>query len=198
MSDTGTSIQEVRLKSSPRLPDQTGAPAISRSEPTLSPVREITLETRGAAALAPVIDIDRLYEAPPGQSSQIVRVLELLKQACDLLAEAQRSDSPMEADRFVQRVQLALPKLFAYRSIGDGFGVIVNSLHFAFTNLHGKPLASDQLNAVSRVLRELRAGPVMSLEQGLQRVEGLEDRGLEVDPPDLGNLLEGAELTENE
>jgi hypothetical protein len=38
----------------------------------------------------------------------------------------------------------------------------------------------------------------MSLEQGLQRVEELEDRGLEVDPPDLGNLLEGAELTENE
>jgi len=191
MSETGLGVsKKIRLGGLSRLPDETGTFAVSRTEstPTLTSAPEISVETRGATLR--VIEIDRLYDAPAGAPSQIVRALELLKQACDNLAEAQKSDNPMEADRFVQRVQLALPKLFAYRSVGDGFGVIINSLHFAFTNLHGTPLSTEQLNVVSRVLRELRARPALSLEQGIQRVEELEERGLEVDPPDLGDLLE--------
>jgi hypothetical protein len=94
----------------------------------------------------------------------------------------------------VQRMQLALPNLFACRTIGDGFAIIINSLHFAFANLRGTPLSSDQLNVVWRILRELRARPVMSLDQGIQRVEELEKCGLQVDPPDVGNLLEGTEF----
>src|SRR6266851_9777585 len=130
MSDTGITNPRIRLNDPHGLRDDTRTTAASHTESTALPVREIALETRGAHALAPVIDIDRLYEAAPRTSSQIVNALELLKQASDNLAEANRSDNPMEADRFVQRVQSALPKLFAYRSIGDGFGVIVNSLHF--------------------------------------------------------------------
>jgi hypothetical protein len=198
MSDTETSTPKVRLSDPRRLSDETGTPAINRTESTQTPHREIAVETRGATALAKVIEIDRLYEVSPGTSSQIVRALELLKQASDNLAEAQKSENPMEADRFVQRVQLVLPKLFAYRSIGDGFGVIINSLHSAFTNLRGTPLNPEQLNVVWRVLRELRTRPVMPLEQGIQRVEELEERGLEVDLPDLGDLLEEPESAENE
>jgi len=198
MSETAINIPKVQRHAPPQSPDETGTPTTNRSESTPSAVRGIVVETHGATAIAPVIEIDRLYEAPPGTSSQIVRALELLKQAIDFLAEAQKSNTPMEADRFVQRAQLTLPKLFAYRSIGDGFGVIINSLHFAFTNLRGTPLTPDQLNAVWRVLRELRARPVLPLEQGIQRVEELEECGLEVDPPDLGDLLEDAESASNE
>jgi hypothetical protein len=38
----------------------------------------------------------------------------------------------------------------------------------------------------------------MSLEQGIQRAEELEEQGLEVDPPDLGTLFEDPESAENE
>jgi len=198
MSDTGINVLRIRLNDPPQLRDETTTPTVSRGESTQSPVREIALDTRGPHAFARVIDIDRLYEAVPGTSSQIVRALELLKQVSDFLVEAQKSDNAMDADRFVQRVQLALPRLFAYRSTGDGFGVIINSLHFAFSNLHGTPLTPDQLNVIWRVLRELRARPAMSLEQAIQRVEELEECGLEVDPPNIGDVLEGAESAQDE
>jgi hypothetical protein len=198
MSDTTTNIPKIRSNEIVRQSAETVTRAISRDESTFASVSGIAFETAGATALAPVIEIDRLYEAVPGSTSRIVRALELLKQAIDLLSEAKQSENPMDADLFVQRVQLALPNLFVYRSIGDGFGVIINSLYFALTNLHGTPVTSDQLTVMWRLLRELRARPIMSLEQGIQRVEELEKCGLEVDPPDLGDLLESHESAENE
>lgn len=198
MSDTGTSIPQIRLNEPIRRSEETATRTINSDEQTFSSVGGISFETVGATALAPVIEIDRLYEAPPGSTSQIVRALELLKQAIDFFSEAKKSDNPMDSDRFVQRAQLALPNLFACRSIGDGFGVIINSLHFAFTNLRGTPLTSDQLSVIWRILRELRVRPIMSLEQGIQQAEELEKCGLIVDPPDLGDLLEGRESAENE
>lgn len=197
MSDTDTRVPKANPSEPVWLPDETRAPGV-QLESTPATTRRIVLETRGANALAPVIHIDRLYEAVPGTSSRIVDALELLKQASDNLAAAQRCDNAMEADRFVQRVQLVLPKLFACRSIGDGFGVIINSIHFAFTNLRGTPLTHSQLNVVWRALRELRARPAMPAEQGIQFAGELEAQGLEVDPPDLADLLEKSEQAEDE
>jgi hypothetical protein len=193
MSETGISVPRkvIRISELSRVRDETAALGINRAEPTPVPDREISVEPQGATLK--IIEIDRLYEAPVGTPSQIVSALELLKQATDNLEHAKQSANPMEADRFVQRVQIVLPKLFTCRAIGDGFGVIVNSLHFAFVNLRGTPLTSQQLNVVWRVLRELRVRPAMSLEQGIERVEELEESGLEVDPPDVGDLLEDAE-----
>jgi hypothetical protein len=196
MSDTATSIPKTRVNEIVRNSAETVTRTISADKSTFAAVSGIAFETVAGTALAPVIDIDRLYEAPPGSTSQIVRALELLKQAIDLLSEARKAKNPMDFDRFVQGVQLVLPKLFACRSIGDGFGVIVNSLYFALINLHGSPLNSDQLNVVWRILRELRTRPAMSLEQGIQHAEELENYGLEVDPRDLGDLLEDHESEE--
>jgi len=196
MSDTDVHEPKVRLNDRFRPPDVTGAPAAGRAGSTPALARGVAVEIRGTTALARVIEIDRLYEAVPGTTSQLVRALELLKQACDNLAAAQQSVDPIEMDRSVQRAQVLLPKLFACRSIGDGFGVIINALHFAFANLRGTPLTPDQLNIVWRVLKELRARPVMSLEQGIQRVEELEARGLDVDPRDIGDLLENPSTAE--
>jgi hypothetical protein len=178
------------LRESPRLPDETVTSVGNPFESTPLPARAITFEVQGALALAPVINIERLYEAVPGTSSQMVRALEVLKHVIELLGEAKKSDNPIEADTLIQSANLALPKLFSYRSIGDGFGIVINSLHYAFTNLRGMPLTEEQLNVIWRVLRELRERPVLSVEQAVQCAEELEERGLEVDPPDLGDLLD--------
>jgi hypothetical protein len=45
---------------------------------------------------------------------------------------------------------------------------------------------------------DLRARPAMSLEQGIQRLEELENCGLEVDAPDVGNLLGGNQSEPNQ
>lgn len=196
MSDTGINAPEIFANEPIRQVEETAALAARADEPTATSIGRLSFKTLGATALAPVIGIDRLYEAPPGATSQMLTALELLKSAIDFLSEARKSQSPMDSDRFVQRAQLTLPGLFACRAIGDGFGVIINSLHFAFVNLRGTPLKPDQLDVIWRIMRELRARPAMSLEQGIQRVEELENSGLEVDPPDVANLLEGYEATE--
>ena len=196
MSDTGTIITQIRVNEPRQFEETMTGPNTHESISATGGIYEIFGATVGATALAPVIDIERLWEAAPGSTSQMVRALELLKQAIDYLSEANTSENPMDSDRYMQRVQLTLPKLFACRSIGDGFGVIINSLHFAFANRQGTPLTSDQLNVMWRTLRELRTRPAMSLEQGTQHVEELENCGLEVDPSDLGDFLEGHQLAE--
>jgi hypothetical protein len=199
MSDTSISSPKVvSSKQTILFHRDTEAPAVDRTAATTPSETLIDFETRGSSALAPVIEIDRLYEAAPGTSSNMVRALELLRQASDDLNAAQKADDAMEADRLVQRAQLLLPKLFALRSVGDGFGVIVNSLHFAFANRRGIPLTADQLNVVWRALKELRVRPAMSLEQGIQRVEELEEKGLDVDPADLGDLIGDLEAADGE
>jgi hypothetical protein len=197
MSDTDTCIPRVSFGQPAPLPDETSVPAV-RSETATAPTRGAVLKTRGANALAPVIDIDRLYDAAPGTASQMVTALELLREASDNLASAQRCDSAMEADGFAQRAQLVLPRLFACRSIGDGFGIVINSVHFAFANLRGMPLTHGQLNVLWRVLRELRLRPAMTVEQGVRLAEDLEAQGLVVDPLELGDLLEASEAPDDE
>jgi len=192
MSDTATSIPQKRIHEIVRRSEETTTFSTASGESTFALLGETSFATFGATARAP-IDIDRLYEAAPGSTSQMIRALELLKQVIHFLSEAKKSENVMDIDRHVQSVQLTLPKLFACRSIGDGFGVIINSLHFAFLNLQGMLLSSDQLNVVWRILRELRVRPVMSLEQGVLLTEELEACGLEIDAPDLGNLIDSPE-----
>src|SRR5437879_2551658 len=117
MSDTDTKIPKVHVNEPVWLPDETRTPSV-RPESTSAPTRGVVLKVQGATALAQVINIERLYDAVPGTSSKMVTALELLKEASDNLLAAQKCETAMEADRIVHRVQMALPKLFACRSIG--------------------------------------------------------------------------------
>jgi len=197
MSDT--EITPIKAPTQVRdFDDDTATPTSGLDKPTESPRFARLAETRGANALVVSIDTARLYDAPVGDSSNIVRALELLKQASDHFSAARKADNPIDADRFLQRVQAILPKLFALRSIGDGFGVVVNSLYVAFANLRGRPMNHAQIDVAWRLVRELRARPALSLEQGIQLVEELEECGLVVDPPELAALLDDSELAEND
>jgi len=200
MSDTNTSTPNIPAKNVLWLSGemQTETPAVQRPEATPVSTSSFTTQSRGNLALRPTIGIDRLYEAPRGTTSNMVRALELLKSASDNLAAALRYDNPMEADRFVQHVQLDLPKLFACRSIGDGFGAMINALYYAFHNQRGKPLARNQINLVWRALRELRSRPVMSLEQAIEYVDEFEAQGLQVDPEGIANILANTDAAEDE
>ncbi len=182
----------------PKAVDMSVLPVIERTGRGEAPVSAYVFETRGANAAARVIEIDRLYEHVPGTTSQMVRALELLKQASELLSKAQAAETPIEADNFAQRVAMLMPRLFALRSIGDGFGVIINSLHFAFLNLDGAPPSAEQLNVMWRVVRELRTRPAMPLEHGILSVEELEAHGLAVDAPELAGLLEDSGSASND
>lgn len=154
-------------------------------------VRKTESKTRGAQALAP-IDIDLLYPATTTTKSDLLKALGLLADGIGFLERARaetRTGNVLVADRFVQRFQRLLPDLFSARAIGDGFGVVVNSIHIAFINQHGRPLSLDQLTALWRVLKELRTRPYLTFDQALEYIEQIEDAELQVDPAILSELL---------
>jgi hypothetical protein len=190
-----TSIEPLKTSPVTQLgpPASTGQTQVQQTEPTLPKMLRLTKNVDGANALAAVIEIDKLYDAPAGSMSQMAKALELLVRTSSYLEEARRTDDAIEADRIVQRAQLLIPRLFACRTIGDGFGVIINAIYFAFINQRGKPLSAKQVGAVVRVLKELRVRPGMTLEQGIDRVEELDDVGLEVSPSVLGEILDQIE-----
>lgn len=138
------------------------------------------------------IEIDKLYPATKESASDLISALGLLADAINLLEKArvasQKAD-PLESDRYSQRFQVILTRLFAYRKVGDGYAVIINSLQFAFINQKGKPLNLSQLTTVWRVMRELRNRPFIVLDEALNYVQEIEDSGMEVDPPILGEFL---------
>ena len=190
MSDTVAPVPKVLQFSTNRPQNETGADSTDVTRP--SPSRSQG-EIVGANVLAPVIDIDRLYdvrETPGSTANNMVRALDLLAQASKFLEDARRESNPMNSDRFVQRLQILLPSLFACRAVGDGYGVIVNALQFAFDNLHGKVMTGEQITVMWRVLKELRSRPAMSLEDGIKRVTELEESNLDVDPQNLGEILD--------
>ena len=139
------------------------------------------------------IPIDVLYPATEGAVSNLVKALSLLGDAISLLDNARIAITNREdivADRFVQRFQHLLPQLFAARNIGDGYAVIVNSLHFGFINQAGRPLTLEQITTVWRMLRELRNAPFVQFDQALEQVSEIEASDFRVDPPILSAFTE--------
>ena len=162
------------------------------SSATLAEVGE-RRSTIGSLALAPLIEIDKLYSAPDESKSQLITALGLLADSVELLAQARiaaQKGRLMDADRYTQRFEATLPALFRCRKIGDGYAVVINSLHFAAINKRGEPLNLDQLTTAWRILRELRNKPFVEFEQALEYVEEFEACGLRVDPPIVSELVE--------
>jgi hypothetical protein len=95
----------------------------------------------------------------------------------------------------VQQFQVLLPELFCLRRLGDGFGGLINSVYVALSNKAGMPLEAGQIRVVAKALRRLRQEPFMPFESAVDVVMGLEDSGLEPDPPALAYL---AELSDDE
>jgi hypothetical protein len=196
MDVTPIEIPSKISHSQPFVPD-TGFKALPGTESSSTPPEEEEhRSTVGSLALAPVIEIDKLYSAPEESKSQLITALGLLADSVELLAQARiaaQKSRLMDADRYTQRFEAILPALFRCRKIGDGYAVVINSLHFAAINKRGEPLNLNQLTTAWRILRELRNKPFVEFEQALEYVEEFEACGLRVDPPIVSELLEHLE-----
>ncbi len=152
------------------------------------------VQTEGTGALAP-IPIEVLYPASESNRQDLIRALQLLPQAVkalEIARDALNSNDPLQSDHSVHSVQILLPELFRCRTIGDGFGAIINALEIAFVNRRGEPLNSAQVVAILRALKQLRSHPFLSFESAQQVIEELEKTGLCVDPASLGELIDAA------
>ncbi len=140
-----------------------------------------------------IIDIEVLYPASESAKRDIVQAITSLAAAINLLEEARKASAQSDAivaDDCMQHFQMMLPQLFRYRSLGDGYGTIINSIHFALVNRRGMPFSAEQITGMWRVLKELRVRPFSSFEKALDYVAELENVDLRVDPDTLSKLVE--------
>jgi hypothetical protein len=189
MSDTN--ILEFRsLRPAPAAAVGTGGYRLSGTQAAVAAPSPVSKQISGRVAIMP-IEIDKLYPADKDFASDMLAALVLLAEAIDLLekARAARNKEPMIADRYWQRFQCLLPRLFAHRKIGDGYGAIINAVHFSCINQHGVPLSFDQLTTVWRVMKQLRSTPAIAFEQSLRHVQEIEESHLQIYPATISELF---------
>ena len=87
-----------------------------------------------------------------------------------------------------------LPELFCCRSIGDGFGLIINAIQSGLANSAGEPTTKAEVIAIRQALRLLRDEPFIPTEAATDILMRLEDAGLSIEPSGfdaLADLLNG-------
>ncbi len=139
------------------------------------------------------ISIDDLYQEASASSSVLGHALRELASAKDAiqgsLAALKREDL-IESDDAMQQFQAMLPELFCCRTLGDGFGAIINALRFSFQNAGGIPLSENQIGSMGRAVERLRGEPFLDFDSAVQIITRLEDSGLIVDPPAFATLTD--------
>lgn len=148
------------------------------------------LLTEPSATTTPT-SVEALYPAPETSRSPFIVALRLLGDAAGHATVAMHladDGDLLAADDAVQQVQALLPELFCLRSIGDGYGAVVNALIIIFDNQAGRPLAMEQLRAVRAALHTLRSRPRLSIDAAVDAVLDLEKAGLDVNPRQHGAI----------
>ncbi len=133
-----------------------------------------------------------LYPSRQAFSRDHITALRLLKlavgrskRALDGLA----ANDAIAADTQVQRLQVLLPELFCCRSLGDGFGTVINAFMSAFETLGGDTPDASQIRTMNRVLQLLREMPFLSADEADKQLELLESVGLSPYPAELLEFL---------
>lgn len=83
-----------------------------------------------------------------------------------------------------------MDELFCNREVGDGFGMVINSLLSLFENLDGSFLNSNQLTNIIRTLQVLRVKPFLTEPEAIELTQYLEDTGIEIEPKGFKNLVD--------
>ena len=139
------------------------------------------------------ISTEELYEKFENVSPELnsaVRLLSLCLEHIGQALEADRRNDPIEADDATQRLQGLLPELFCCRSLGDGFGIIVNGLMCGFQNLGGIPLRREQMEKVRQVLIKLHSEPFLRAEDAVKTITALDESGLVLEPAEFDYLAD--------
>ena len=98
------------------------------------------------------------------------------------------------ADLEMTRALALLPELFCCRNISSGFGAAILGMFYAAVNAKGEALTINQLIAMQRCTEFLSENLFITFEGALDLLDGLEDVGLTIDPPEataLGELFAG-------
>ena len=142
---------------------------------------------------ATVVDAASLYgqdfSTVSGDFGSALTLLREVASKLEAATEQLQKGETFTADDLSYAVKAALPELFCCRGISDGFATIVSGLLAAYSNLDGRALSAAQLRCVADIVRQLYAGPRISLATADSFMDRLEEVGLDPERACLRDLL---------
>lgn len=183
----------------------TGTASGQRRLPETSTATSLVFDTKEPVGVGGIVDYgdgliarklrlsqDDLYPARSAYRREHITAIRLLKvaigRAKNALEEFAAKDS-LTADTEIHKLQVLLPELFCCRSLGDGFGTIVNALMSAFETLDGDIPNVEQIRAIHEVLLVLKEKPFLTPDEADEQLKSFELVGLSVYPSELLELL---------
>ena len=135
--------------------------------------------------------IDDLYPLRDTLKPELTTAFRLLDETLERIKDAidaQRRDDLIASDDALQRLQMLLPELFCCRTLGDGFGAIINAIYHGLRNRQGQPLQKNQVIAIGQALRKIRSEPFLEFEEAVEHIMAMEDTELMVEPAEFEYL----------
>jgi hypothetical protein len=147
----------------------------------------------------PLISMKALYPdveglAPPYAATAIRILGKALSHLQDAI-DAAKIDDWFASDNKVMIFENLLPELFCCRKLGDGFGAVINAVHFALKNRDDESLTIDQISAISGLMERVHQRPFLSFGEAVDQINALRKKGLNPRPTALDKLADITERT---
>lgn len=139
-----------------------------------------------------VLRPNELYPFADVNDAVLFQALELLGECIGVLESAQSIDPSSDYigfDEEMMQARALLKDLFDLRSLGDGFGSVVNAILWSLKNKDTETLNRKQLSIVLESLKELKRKPLMHFDTAMSVVDQLEEADLIVEPSVLDDLI---------
>lgn len=142
----------------------------------------------------------RLYPLQDSASTTLQPALKLIAEAKEHLSGAIQSIE--EGDRVaselnMQHLKPIIAELFCFRNFGDGFATVISSVFYSIVNYGHLEFTSDQILMVNLAIKKIYEDPFIDYDRALELVDGLENSGFVVEPPEfeiLADILDGKSL----
>lgn len=173
-------------------------PSLTSSGPTVRIRNDDDASTRsgGKKYMSP----SRLYPFDDPQKLELQRPLKLIQEAesyavraMEELAEGDRIASALA----MQHLRALMPELFCHRNLGDGFASLISCIFYAIKNHGDQEFERDQVTEIKFAFNQLSQNPFVVFDEAQRIIDGLEQVGFAVEPPEyelLGELLDGDSL----
>lgn len=158
-------------------------------EANIAPLQSERISAKESAASISAVD---LYIDAEVLSPTLVRGLGLLEEAAVLVGQSIQAveGDPFLSDMHTQKLRPILRRLFICRSIGDGFGAIVDALISGLDNNRGLPLDRRRLSAILNALLTLQREPFLTFTSAIKVIEEIESVGFSTEPPGFEHLAD--------
>jgi hypothetical protein len=150
------------------------AQPVPRIPPRRASIEELFTETEGL---------------PPELPNARRMLASCIRNVKDALTSIREGDIVLSDDK-IAHVIVSFPELFCCRTLGDGFGMVINALQGAIENKRGAPLDIAQLQSILRALEKIHSEPFLKSSSAVDAISALEESGLNPEPPAYEYLLD--------